>query len=608
MKSTYQKTIVVFCLGALVLAGSSCKKYLDIENPSTISQDVAFSSISYANTALIGVYNLLPGDNGLTKEGTIWSISADDFKTSGSYSAEDRRGISMYKSSSANGELSGAFNQLYTGIERANICIKGITNSPLHVAGSASKATMDKYLGEALALRSLFYFTLVRNWGSVVAQWEPSLDIQQLDAPVTAGTAILDRVLDDLKTAGDLVPWRSESGYGSTRWTKGAIKALRSRIALFRGGYMMNKETHTMERSADYIKYYQIALDECKEVMARRGEHNLNPVYENVFKSLHTSTRLDQTYEMMFEVGAFGAGSRTDTKLGYYNGIRLNLASRFGGGGGGIMAIASYFYEFDQLGDCRRDVTIGSYEIDGTSQKVMNTLNNMTDAKFRRPWTNIFGTTQTLAVNWPVIRFADVLLMFAEADNEIGKAPSAAAQAALLEVRTRAFVGFESRIPAMPTDYTGFFDAIVKERLLEFGGEAVRKYDLLRWNLMAAKFAETRTKLRQLMNGEGAYVNVPRYVYSKPAAYNIVGSQQEFNTLDTYGGSPAVTLFQPGLGTSSAPSGYTTKNWRASLNEEYITGPSTGFATFFEQNKREVFPFHNDVLLYNTKIIQNYGY
>ena len=602
------KKISILCAGILVLAISSCKKYLDIENPSTISQEVAFASVSSTNTAIVGVYNLLPGDNGLTKEGTIWSLSSDEFKTSGSYSADDRRGISMYKASAANSELLGAFSQLYTGIERANTCIKGIANSPAYADGSASKTTMAKYMGEALTLRALFYFTLVRNWGSVVAQWEPSGDIKELDVPVTAGTGILDRLLADLKLAEDLVPWRTESGYVSTRWSKGAIKALRARIALFRGGYMMNKETHTMERSADYKKYYQIAFDECQEVMARRDQHNLNPVYENIFKSLHTSTRTDPTYELMFEVGAFGAGSRTDTKLGYYNGMRFNASSRFGGTGGGVIAIATYFYEFDQLGDCRRDVTLGSYEIDATSQKVMNTLNNMTDAKFRRSWTNIVGTTQTLAVNWPVLRFADVLLMFAEADNELNTGPTALGQAALLEVRKRAFVGFESRIPAAPVGYTDFFEAIVKERLLEFGGEAIRKYDLIRWNIMASKYAETRNKLRQLMNGEGVYGNVPKYVYSKAAPYNVVASDVEFNTLDTYGGSPSVTLFQPGLGVTGAPTGYTTKNWRASINEEYITGISSGFATFFESNKREVFPFHNDILLYNTKIVQNYGY
>lgn len=604
MKSIYKISLILL----LTVVGSSCKKYLDIENPSTISLKTTFESVSNTNTAIIGIYNLLPGDNGLTKEGTIWSLSADDFKTSGSYSAQDRRGISMYGANSENGELEGGFKQLYTGIERANLAIKGISESQLYAPGSSSKAAMETYLAEALTLRSLFYFVLVRNWGNVVAQWQASGDTPVWDVPVTAGTEILDQVLTDLKTAEDLMPWRTEIGYSSSRWTKGAIKGFRARVALFRGGYMMDKATHTMVRSADYKKYYQIALDECKEVMDRREQHDLNPSYENVFKSLHSATRSDNQNELMFEVGAFGQGSRTDTKLGFYNGIRFNTASRFGQGGGGIMAIASYFYEFDQVGDSRRDVTIGSYEIDLNGQKVMNTLNNMTDAKFRKSWTNILGTTQTLAVNWPVLRFSDVLLMYAEADNEVNGAPSAAAQSALLEVRQRAFVGHLDRLPVAPADYTSFFNAIVKERLLEFGGEAVRKYDLMRWNKMAQVFAETRVKLRELWNGTGAYANVPMYVYSKPAAYNVIGSQQEFATLDTFGGSPNVTLFQPNNGTPPSNAGYATKNWRASLNEEYITGSSSGFATFFEANKKEVFPFHQNILLYNTRTQQNFGY
>jgi hypothetical protein len=592
----------------ITLAMASCKKYLEIENPSTISQEATFNSASYTNSAIIGVYNQLCGDNGATKEGTIWAVSADDFKTSGSYSAQDRRGVSMYGANKENSELLGGFNQLYTGIERANICIDGIRHSPLLAEGSASKQLMNQYLGEALALRAWFYFTLVKNWGNVVAQWEPSTKTTMLDVPVTAGTEILSHVLDDLKEAAMLVPWIKEAGYPDTRFTKGAIKGLRARIAMFRGGYMMDKASHTMVRSSNYKDYIKIAYDECRELMSRRDQHDLNPVYENIFKSLHSATRSDPTNELMFEVGAYGAGSRTDTKLGYYNGIRINASARFGGGGGGEMAIASYFYEFDQLGDVRRDVTIGSYELNDSTYKVLNTLNNMTDAKFRRSWTNIVGTSQTLAVNWPVLRFADVVLLFAEADNELNGGPSADAQNALLEIRKRAFVGNEGRIPPIPTDYAGFFDAIVKERLLEFGGEAIRKYDLIRWNIMGAKFAETRAKLRQLMNGEGAYVNVPKYVYVKPAVYNLVNSQQEFQTLTVYGTDVNAVLFQPGLGSSTAPSNYITKNWRASLNEEYITGNSTGFATYFESNKKEVFPFHQTVLLQNTNTEQNFGY
>jgi hypothetical protein len=67
-------------------------------------------------------------------------------------------------------------------------------------------------------------------------------------------------------------------------------------------------------------------------------------------------------------------------------------------------------------------------------------------------------------------------------------------------------------------------------------------------------------------------------------------------------------LYQPGLGSTSAPSGYTVKNWRKAVTEDNITGTSTGFATFFEPNKKEVLPFPSTALLRNTQLKQNFGY
>lgn len=112
---------------------------------------------------------------------------------------------------------------------------------------------------------------------------------------------------------------------------------------------------------------------------------------------------------------------------------------------------------------------------------MINTLNNFTDAKFRKSWTAFDGksSSQNFAVNWPILRFADILLMYAEADNEINNGPSATAKSALQEIQKRAYAGYENDIPVTPTDKAGFFNAIVKERLLEFGGEAIRKLDLI---------------------------------------------------------------------------------------------------------------------------------
>lgn len=602
---------LVLAIGAIAM--SSCKKMLEYESESNSSTTVVFNSLNSSNTALIGVYNRLIGDNGYgSRISTLFGVSADDFRTSGSYSPTDRRGLSMYGASPDNTDLINPFAQLYSGIERANLCIKYIPESNLYNNGSATEqATMRRYLGEALALRAQFYYELIRNWGDVPQRFKTAAFEDNLFPTNANRDETYDIIIEDLKTAATLVPWRSQiTEYGSFRFTKGAIKALRARIALARGGFSLRTETKMMERRADYLDYYKIALDECAEIMANRNQHTLNQNYESVFKTLH-GTRNDSAYELMFEVAAFGGNANTDSKLGYYNGLRFNSSSTYGQGGGGMVAIPTYFYEFDKR-DVRRDVTLGIYEINANSKKIINTLNNLSDAKFRKSWTSFNGSSssQTFAINWPMIRFSDVLLMFAEADNEIRKAPSTAAINALREVQDRAYGGASLNpfpLSTIPTDYDGFFAAIRKERLLEFGGEGVRKYDLIRWNKINETFIQTRNKLTELIAGTGAYANVPEIVYTRESNYNLTTSTDEVATMDLFGGNANKVLYE--LGQTTTPTGYTARNWRRALTtENQITSPNTGFALYFEPNKKELFPYPKSVLIENTNMKQNFGY
>ncbi|MBO9198794.1 MULTISPECIES: RagB/SusD family nutrient uptake outer membrane protein [Niastella] len=603
---------ILFAVTLVGLFTASCKKYLTTDSPSVLTQESIFSSVSNMNSAVIGIYAMLIGDNSYgSRVATLFPQSADDMRTSGDFSATDRRGISCYGASPDNTDLKEPFNQLFKGIERANICIKYIPKSDLYINGTdAQKATLQKLYGEALTLRAQFFYEVIRNWGDMPAQFEPSADVTNLYMPRVSTDVLYDQLLDDLKIAGDLVPWRTQSPDQNIRITKGAVKGLRARIALARGGYSLRNDTHLNERRADYKKYYQIAYDECKEVIAHPEQHSLNPVYENIFKTLHTAKRFDDAHELMFEVGAFGSNASTDSKLGYYNGLRHNGNSKFGQGGGGINILPTYFYEFDSIADCRRDVTINMFEIDADSKKVMNTATTMTDGKFRRSWTSIVDASQNLAINWPILRFADVLLMYAEADNELNNGPSADAITAYEKVRKRAYVGYESQIGTTPTDKDGFFTAIVKERLLEFGGEGIRKYDLIRWNMLGSKITETRQKLRDFKDGVGRYANLPLYVYSKAAPYNVAASTEELKTLDLINNESVYkALFTPGLGVTPTPDkAYVLKNWRAAVNEDYLTGDVKGYAIKFKPNERELFPIPTHAVNSNYNMVQNNGY
>ncbi len=94
------------------------------------------------------------------------------------------------------------------------------------------------------------------------------------------------------------------------RITKGAVKALRARIALFRGGYSLRAVMEQMERRADFLTYYTIARDECAELMARpESTYDLNPNYENIWRNV-TSFTYDPTGEIIFEVGAGGGNGK----------------------------------------------------------------------------------------------------------------------------------------------------------------------------------------------------------------------------------------------------------------------------------------------------------
>jgi hypothetical protein len=595
-------------LGSLMTI-SSCKKYLDIENPSTVSQEATFESVSYAESALIGVYNQLMGDNGYgSRISILYPMAADDFKTSGDYNPLDRRGLSSYGASPDNTELDRPFVQLYTGIERANICIKYIPASVKYNSGSvAEQAAMRRFHGEALTLRAQFYHELIRNWGDVPAPMIPSADQPDLFLPKEDRDVVYDKLLDDLELAATLVPWRSESGYPSTRITKATVKGLRARIALSRGGYSLRREPRQMIRRNDYINYYEIARKECQDII-QSGEHGLNPSYENLFRSIHNSNRNDPQNEWIWEAGAFGGNARTDSKLGYGNGIRINANSTYGTANGGVVAIPTYFYEFDSIGDSRRDVTLAYFEVvDAQNNKLLTAAIDMRDGKYRKYWTSINGTNQSLGINWPLLRYADVLLMFAEADNEISNGPSAAAVQAFELVRRRAFAGHLGRMGVTPTDKAGFFNAIVKERLLEFGGEGIRKYDLIRWNLLATVITETRVKLTEFMNGTGRYANVPDYIYTRPTPLVNTSIPQEIATLDLLGGPVSKVMYEPSQVTST-PTGYTRRNWRAAVTTEQITGSRQGFALMFEANRKELFPIYSGVLNQNFRLTQDYGY
>ncbi|MDQ3682053.1 MAG: RagB/SusD family nutrient uptake outer membrane protein [Bacteroidota bacterium] len=597
MKKISSKLSITLLL-LFLFSAYSCKKFTDVQPVSQYSIEEVFSDVSNATSAVIGVYDELSGDNGYgIRINLYYPYDSDEGIVSGNLD-NGRRGIGRYQLLLSNAELRNPFIQLYRGIEKANLAIEQIPLMAQYANGTETEQRDLKRLhGEVLTLRAQFLFELIRNWGDVPAPFIPAYQQTDLFIPQANRDSTYDKLLADLALAKEMVPWRTEVPRNE-RITKGAVKALRAKIALFRGGYSLRSESKIMERRADYLTYYKIAKDECAEIMARRDQHTLNPSFEDVWRKVTAFTQ-DPQGEIIFETGAGGGNSNSDSRMGNYDGPRLDASSRYGAGGGGILILPNYFYAFDSI-DTRRDVTITYYQVpSATNIKSMRRLGELTNGKYRRDWRVplLPGTVLNPGYNWSFIRFSDVLLMFAEADNEINGAPSAAAITAFEEVRKRAYRGNAALIGITPTDKAGFFNAIVNERFLEFGSEGIRKYDLIRWNLLATKIAETRTKIQQIRDATGPYTNVPQYIY-----WRNVGEEIQF-----FANSPFYQTTQ----VPSPTTGWTRLDWRQHLTTNLIDAMQLhlGIARFFTPNKSELFPFDQATLdSYQGRLKQNPNY
>ncbi len=656
MRNKYFKKIALFTVtGSIVLGLGSCKKFLSPETPSLLTTTDVYSNVYTAGMAVLGIYQDLAGDQGYgIRLSMYYSLDNDETIASAKAGDNDRGDIAHYNASSINLQLYSPYVQLYQGIERANLCIYNIQRMPLFKSGSGKDYNeLQRLYGEALTLRAQFYLELIRNWGDVPAQFLPSEVSKNLFIGKTDRNVIYDTLLNSLLTAESMVPWRSQvtaltDDAPDERITKGAVKALRAKIALYRGGYDLRKDLTISRDEAHYKDYYQIAWNECNDII-NSGEHKLNPSFKSLFKNGICAHTTDPYNEIIFQVAMGGGTGSTDSKIGLYNGPKFGgtITSvlpnatgvptptiTYSSGSASLLMLPTYFYLFD-ANDLRRDVTIAPYDVMQDYSKVGSKITALRDGKFRADWVSNPAPSSSLywGLDWPLIRYADVLLMFAEADNELnnGVATGSAAYNAFAAVRTRGFGGNAALIGTIPTDKDGFFKAIVRERSLEFGGEGVRKYDLKRWGLLGTAISETQKNINTL--GYNLVMATTSYMASPPS-YTISGplpSSMFFNYPGDAGnpGQQATavddsTLWVSGSNFYGKKLGITvTQTYARPINTKvgWVAGPSTStpippiVSTFsilgsgFKPNHSELFPLPQIVIdASNKTLTQDYGY
>src|SRR5688572_11746938 len=159
---------------ALTLSAvTSCKDYLDVNPVSSFGPDYVFSNVTNATKAVIGAYSSLGGDAGYgIRVSMYYAYDNDEMMGQGGtpFPDNERRDIAHYNVQPSNTQLQNPFNQMYSGVERANICIYYIPK----MSGYDGDAELKRLHGEALTLRAQLFYELIRNWGDVPAQFVPS--------------------------------------------------------------------------------------------------------------------------------------------------------------------------------------------------------------------------------------------------------------------------------------------------------------------------------------------------------------------------------------------------------------------------------------------------
>lgn len=518
-KTTYIVGIVV------AVAMISCNDYLEAPTKSSLDEMVIFSTPDLAKGAVDGIKVPFGETNSYRGRFLPWyGMNTDiEWYNSSELVGDGSADLAVYFTTPSNSQMNSSNNawaMMYSGIERANICIKGI-----RAYGNPKPGTeLGQLLGESLTLRAVYYSDLLKAWGDVVPRFDP-ITTETLYLAKVSRDVVYKQLIADLAEASELVAWPNETSATATveRINKAFVKGLRARLCLAASGYSQYPDG--IRRSTDpelsVAKMYAIANQECLDVI-NSGTCKLEPSFETVFKK-NCQDNITAGGETLWEIPfSDGRGRMLFTFAIKHNSVDQYTGQAKGGSAG---PIPSLFYDYD-VKDTRRDVTCVPYEwgkaVNGIAKQQLLTLKKWSFGKFRYEWMNrIVTSTNDDGVNKLYMRYAEVVLMAAEISNEL-QGPAAAAPF-LKMIRQRAFASgdwstkVDGYVNALTTK-DAMFNAIVEEHKLEFCGEMVRKQALIRWNLLKTKLDEAKTKMYALRGRTGAYADVPAKLYYKYAA------------------------------------------------------------------------------------------
>lgn len=550
---------IAFAFAAVVLTGCN---FFDSNSPSAMDAATVFSNENSTEQVIASVYEQFGQDKSFRNRLACGyqGLNTDvEHGTKNSGKAE----WNIYAMTPTSGDLSTAngkdpWGYLNAAIEKCNNIIEGVETYGTHTA------KMDYLLGEAYFLRSFCYLQMVQLWGDVPPRFVSiSKEPAGLDMKKDDRVKVLVHLRTDLKLAADLLPWSKDcpgSAKNSTcRPSKAAALALLARTDLLYSGKGVRpatwKETTEFLTSDAALRaeLNQEVLWACAQILNEGTEQTkFQTNYEDIFRKICSDVTDYYQSEVFWEI-PFADGSRGQVLQ--YNCTKMDkslggLKNNEGGSSNSSLGIVpTLYYDFEAT-DVRRDVTMARYiwvyddgsEFNSDREKVKHAFPNvdvdnhekflyqkrsMIDSwygnKYRVEWMNRNRTGNDDGVNFPIIRYADVLLMAAEASlgGISGDKPAETyginGQTCFDQVRSRAHASTK----------TLTMENLQEERKLEFTGEYLRKYDLMRWGILKETLIKAHERLADMNKHTGEFEQLQDTVYYN---YKYVGDEYSFAT------------------------------------------------------------------------------
>lgn len=509
------KIFKYIALSASLLALNSCD-FLD-KDPYNLTPETYFNDEAELNKVLTGVYSPLMQEQFYGENYPSYLVGGDDL--SFYQRSAPKVGICCATASSSTPEIMMFWRILYEGINRANVLLENVDN--VSFLSGEKRARMK---AEGYFLRAFYYFHLIQCWGDVPLVLQSTKTVEHLSIPRTDKQVVYDLIIKDIEDNIKYLPTELEV-MTPERISQTAAQGILARIYLFRAGehYRDGKPA-----GPEVETYFERAAYWANEVK-KSGLHDLVKPYSRVFQDLaedkYNSTGVRESMWEVAEAGnrindvefsagkigsVYGFGCGTDfsanadykAKKGMENPGYANK-SFFAS-----LKLYEMYYEEDpdNIDRERGDWNIAPYEYKMDAGKVAGReyyyplkpagLNSVDGfpctqleqskstnkvrclAKYRREHEQVLPKSKYYTpINFPVLRYSDVLLMLAEAENEVHHGPTPLAFECINAVRERAGL---NRLWENLDQYE-FREIIKKERAMELCFEALRRWDLIRW-------------------------------------------------------------------------------------------------------------------------------